>query len=583
MKKVLAMIVMLVMVIGLVPFSVSAEAPLGSENYQKALEGTNLDGWQLATQYYTGTNRMMPMAGAHFDSNGLTLDPPKYIEKGHSSLVTWDMIDISKGGSVTIKINEFPDFDVTDDAWISFSLVTEPVAAQGSNNQQGMVAMLRGYRDNDGDGNADVPPTALINLSMPSNNPPFLGIGFINFAGEGVDERSAIDIAKPGTEVTFEWGMDTDGQYRFAFNDFSTTDRRANPEGWTDAAFKRLPAQFKNHMAYLIITVYSASRAPLSFTITDFDGHKPSGDISVEPEVFTQPGPEILPNDPPPGQPGLLWDPTTCTSNPDIDYANVTITEDGWHIVATGPQPVMIFRSANIGLKTVNAEFFPIIALKVRRVARLIDTDLPRISFNCRGIIGHNHEVPPEGIRGIDEWNLIVIDISDYIANGVWRGLVDNVRIVLGEDYINEEGRYRDLTGNGYELAWVGFFRTEKDAIAYYEGPAPDPGPDTGDETGTPPTTDVTPPTGGVETTPATDDVETPVTGEDNKPATGEEEESGNVTGTETEAPSETTKGGEEQKKEGGFPVWAIILIVVVVLAGGGCALFFLLKKKKTS
>ena len=74
MKKVLAIAIMLVMVIGLVPFSVSAVAPLGSANYKKALEGTNLDGWQLATQYYTGETRTMPMAGAHFDANGLTLD-----------------------------------------------------------------------------------------------------------------------------------------------------------------------------------------------------------------------------------------------------------------------------------------------------------------------------------------------------------------------------------------------------------------------------------------------------------------------------------------------------------------------------
>ena len=599
MKKVLAIVIMLVMVIGLVPFSVSAEAPLGSANYQKALEGTNLDGWQLATQYYTGEKRTMPMAGARFTSEGLQLISPKYTEKGHSSLVTWDMIDISEGGSVTIKINEFPDFNVTDDAWLSFSLLTEPVAAQGSNNQQGMVTLLRGYVDNNDDGNADVVPTALFNLAMPSNKPPFMGIGYINLGGVGIDESRVIDIARPGETITFEWGMDADGQYRFAFNSFNTTDRRATPTDWVDAAFKRIPAQFENHKAYLMITVYSASTSPMSFTITDFNGKKPSGTVSVEPEKEV--GDAIVDVPPahiPEGQPGLLWSPDTCSSNPDVEYADMTVTEDGWHLTATGPQPSLTFRPGNIGFISTDAAEFPILAFKVRRkVIDVTDNDWPRVFFGSGKTYGYsNTEQTSEGIYGLNEWNLITVDLSEHVENGRWKGKVNVIRVVLGEEEIDStRGLYEDLTGNEYELAWVGIFRTEEDAFKYggVEGDDPvvtdpgttgggNPGGETTDpaESGEPKTEEPDPGTeeepgpdvepGIVGTTPATEDP-----GEATTPATGDS--------TETAAGETATGGTTDAKKDGGFPVWAIILIVaVVVLAGGGCALFFILKKKKT-
>lgn len=431
---------------------------------------------------------------------------------GWGGLQLKEKVNLSEGFSMTAVIDKYTEEAV--DKWIAFCIWTDPKATPGdATHGKGWFSLCRpGATDIELQSFIDTPATCkLIGNRIPTNI----------FEGEAL----VLEVKK------------VDGKLGIYIND---VDMNASE------AFDR----FENNEAYVSIVLHQGNREEVACTITEVNGVKPTGSEAQDPFVPSdaQPrveGPEVAAN-----QPCWLYTAEDVKDGkPGTGMTSIVNDDGSLHITVTGDNQVLL--NPTVKKYIYNAEEFPVWACKFKGLDDIYDS---AGLWYCAGDVyaAQNDSMTSFSWYDADEvgdgWSVVAVDLDGAPR---WEGAINSFRLDI--DATMDNG------GEEFDLAWIGFFRSEEEAYAYAGV--------TKSETTTEEATEAD--TKGDETTEPAGDETTADTKADDTTAEA-------VT---TSEPATTDKTAETGK--GGLPVGAIIGIICGVVVIAVVVVIVVVSKKK--
>lgn len=434
MKKILVLAIALVMVISVLPFTVSADD--GQVDWSV---------FARATAYEETYDKNIIFPGYKYTTDGVQVYSPSEDvlksegQSAFSTIQTATPIDITNGVSMTATLQSFDSSNA--DKWICFSVWTQPnLEPPFGTYGNGWFCLIR---------------------------PNASGAGLESFfctsnvAMSGTPGTSAgtttIDIYSGG-EIGFEF-VRSDDEVKLIL---------CGEE--VDYNFKALfDEYFPENEAYIGVSMHNATYTPQTLTVTGLNGVKPQGTSSQEcyvPEEMVEPGTEdsTLPVEA--GKPCILWDPAEDIKNskPGQGMSSV-LNDDGSATITFTEEAAPCITYKETVANWYRAETFPIFAVKFKDIDEIAGS----FSFwYCAGeVIGPRNDSVTTGVWGNcdydynDEengWAILTIDLS---YETMWEERINGFRVDFCAD--------NSLAGQSFDIAWMGFFRTEEDAYRYAE------------------------------------------------------------------------------------------------------------------
>ena len=466
MKKTLSLVLSLVMIIStFAVFTVSSSAA--------GVEGE----WTVwgRNEWYdedADPEDKKPLPGYEYTDDGFHTISPDYTNyTPWYTVQTKEAQDLSNGYYLEVRVDEFAYSDAGEgkdpaDAWISFSIWSQPRTSQGDTDPrhgQGYVSLMRG-----GGAYGPDPTTVSVCQAFTCGTAEK---GAFTYAGNDAIEMIEKDGAK---YLTLE--IDSNFNLKVCGKDMTATNA---------AVSKYLTETFPNKEAYIGITFHTGvANENVSCTITKAGpngGTKPTGSDSAQPEANTKVIGPMIPSDTvEAGKPSILFDGTLNNSNRSLPSGNATATanEDGSiHIVTPETNCYVAFSPKNE--VSYEAADFPYVAILTKNYCVCEDPsecDAYDETINLRYYAGevmsaddtHIYENFAEFniIKGSDgtDYKLGIIDLTaDMIGEDMYVGRVNGLRIDFAGIRANEPGR------NSLDICYVACFRSEADAIAYAE------------------------------------------------------------------------------------------------------------------
>ena len=439
---------------------------------------------------------------------------------GWGTLQTKEKVSYKNGLSMTVVVDKFNDSGA--DKWLSFSIWDSQKIAQGAAGYGcGWFCLLR-------------PSTAGCTLESWMCSP---SVAMTNLTMTNSD----VNIYE-GEAITLEIKPE-DGKFNVYVNG-------------VDMKASNFVQYMENDEAYIGLTGHQGVREQIMFTVTEFNGSKPTGTDASEPyipdDLKPRPDKENTPATPE-GEPCWLWDAARVKNNNPGGGMSSIVNDDGsLHITFDENAPML---NGNVNTGSYDAQEFPVWAILYKNLDEIGGS---ASLWYCGGEVyaaqndSHLGFAWAEGDYDEDNdngWRIICIDLTD---EATWEGLINGFRLdIAGDGSLNEQEA---------DIMWIGFFRNEKEAYtyanmgSYYDS-----------QWGTPTTT--------VEDTAAPVDDTTAASG-DNTVDEGTQAAPGS---------SDVTTDGEStgEKKSNTGAIIGIVAAAVVVVAAVVCGIVLSKKKKK--
>ena len=462
MKKLIALVICAVMVLSMIPVVTLTASAAVEGDWDTSRGPSDVDN----EDDYT------PAPGYHYTSEGFQTISPDY-----TGITPWmairrkDADNLQDGLHLEFRVDEFAYKGETGerDEWISIALWDRQMMAPGNiDNGSGWLCLIRGL----GEGSAVVESFWTVANDENGKGGDFAG----GFTGR-VDTNPQVD--DNGCEIyTFDVTY-SGGAYEIKVNGvtiagMSTINDRMNELSATGDFWVSIIAQ----------TAEAAT--PLSMTILDFNGSKPTGDDSKEPEENVNViAPIADPSTIPANEPCFLWDASATCHSGKIS-ANMPVAAQGDNSYRCFPsQSNGMYIEAKIkGSVSYSADDFPVVAMLIRNywggdgqfwyaagdVMSAQDSCVARWSLGDACYFGED-----------DEYVLVMTDLSYQ-----WHDRINAVRLEFdGLDVSDPEF-------SEFDLMWFGCFRSVEEAQAFaasFLGQEVDTSaPDETDETGEDPT-----------------------------------------------------------------------------------------------
>ncbi len=473
---------------------------------------------------YESENDRPKEPGLRYTENGVQMYSATHDQleamsvNAYGGLQLKEKVDLTDGFSMTAVIDKYTD-NASTDKWIAFCIWTKPKATPGNtSNGEGWLCLCR--------------PTAT-NVKIQS---------FVNFSSLTAEPIVDTNIYE-GDALVLDVKK-VDGKLKIFVND---QDMKA------ESALNKLD----NNEAYISVVLHQGNRDELAVTITDVNGVKPTGTESKEPFVSSDAKPRVEGPAVEKNNPCWLFTSEDVKKGKPGSGMESTVNDDGsLHITFTGDN------YSQLDLKVKNylydAQEFPVWAIKYTELDNIISYSS---LFYCAGEVLAAQDDSVTTIEWAnsdyedeDGWKILVLDLSE---ENTWKGNINSFRFDITSA--------ADIAGAEFDLAWIGFFRSEEEAYRY---------------AGFGDLYDRYYNTTAAETTEAEDTAET--TAEETKPDDTTAYPGGDIPEAEntTDGGAVTTTGTQSK---GGLPTGAMIGIIIgaVVAVAAVIAAAVLIKKKK--
>ena len=344
------------------------------------------------------------------------------------TLQTKEKVSYKNGLTMTVIVEKFNDSPA--DKWISFSIWDSQKISQGSAGYGcGWFCLVRPTQSGCKLESWICSPTVAMNLCTQAN------IDTNIYNGEALEFE-----IKPGEN----------GKYTVYVNG---VDLKAG--GFTQ--------YMENDEAYIGLTAHQGVREQFMFTVTEFNGEKPTGTENIEPYIPENLVPIPSYEDTPPtpeGQPCWTWSSERVKNNvPGIGMKSIANDDGSLHITFDENSPQI---NATVKTGSYSAQEFPIWAILFNS---LDDTGVNGQLWYCAGEVYSAQEGSAVGINWTNcdydpdndtGWRLMTVDLE---FEDTWEGYINNFLLAL-----SGAGA---LDGEEADIMWIGFFRTERDAYNY--------------------------------------------------------------------------------------------------------------------
>lgn len=468
---------------------------------------------------YETESDMPKIPGLRYTENGVQMYSASITELKAMGLNGWgglqlkEKVDLSNGFTMTAVIDKYTEEAV--DKWIAFCLWTEPKATPGdATHGKGWFSLCRPSGDRiELQSFVDTPATCKL-------------IG--NYIDTNIYEQEALvfEVKKvDGKLAIFINGVDMNA-----------------PE-----AFDR----FENNEAYVSIVLHQGRQEEVACTITEVNGVKPTGTESQEPFVPSDAKPRVEGPEVEAGKPCWLYTAESVKDGkPGTGMTSIVNDDGSLHVTITGDNQVLL--NPRIKEYIYQASDFPVWACKFKGLDDIYDS---AGLWYCAGEVtaAQNDSMTSfswyEAEEAGDGWMVVTVDLDGAAR---WEGEINSFRLDI--DATTEHG------GEEFDLAWIGFFRSEEEAYAY---------------AGVKQTTDTT--TNEDTSTPSGDTTDNVTTPSDDTTKADDTTDAKTDAPT-TKTPETTTNSGSQ----GGLNTGVIIAIVVAaVVAIAAVVAVVVLKKKK--
>ena len=360
---------------------------------------------------YEDESDMPKEPGLRYTENGVQMYSATAAELDAMGSNAWgglmlkEKVKLSDGFSMTAVIDKYTEANC--DKWISFCIWTDPKGTPGDTDHgKGWFSLCR--------------PTAT-NITLQS----FIDTP-VNLVASPVINESIYDGVALRLDV-----KKVDGKLNIFVND-------------QDMKASNVFNKFEDDMAYVSIVLHQGNRDEIAVTITDVDSNaKPR-----------EPGPEVEP-----GQPCWLWNSDNVKNGKPGTAMTSVVNDDGSLHITFLPDD-----AAQINLTVKNylydAETFPVFAVKFKGIDEIVDSSG---LWYCAGEVLAAQEGSSTTLNWADAdfesddgWGIVTLDLT---GENLWEGNINCFRF----DLANTTG-FEDAE---FDLAWIGLFRTEKDAYTY--------------------------------------------------------------------------------------------------------------------
>ena len=439
MKKLIALVICAVMVLSMIPVVTLTASAAVEGDWDTSRSPKDVDN----EEDYT------PAPGYRYTSEGFQTISPDY-----TGITPWmairrkDADNLQEGLHLEFRVDEFAYKGETGerDEWISIALWDRQMMAPGDLNYgAGWLCLIRGF----GEGAAAVQSFWTTPNDEEGKGGDFAG----GYTGQ-VDTNPQVDDT--GCELyTFDVTY-SGGAYEIQVNGvtiagMSTINDRMNELSATGDFWVSIIAQT------------AEASTPLSMTILDFNGSKPTGDDSKEPEENVNViAPIADPSTIPANEPCFLWDASATCHSGKIN-GNMPVAAQGdnsYHCMPTQGDGVYI-ESKIKGSVSYSADDFPVVAMLLRNywggggqfwysagdVMSAQDSCVAPWSLYDDSTCYFGED---------DEYVLVMTDLTD-----MWHDRINAVRLAFGGLDVS------DPEFGEFDLVWFGCFRSVEEAQAY--------------------------------------------------------------------------------------------------------------------
>ena len=450
MKKLIALVIAVIMVVSMVPVMALSTSAAG-EGEWAVLRNPNTYKAEAEGEV------VIPAPGYQYTSEGLmTIAPDWSNYTPFFTVQTKDAKSLKDGFFMEVRIDDYPygGEDGSADHWISFNISDRENVAPGDidfgNN---WLCLIRGA----GSGSASV-------QSFVTTQTTDEAVGSFGHKGD-------VSVTAP---------MDDDGRETYTFevtHDGTNYDLKVN--GVSVAGLADITAKLnewnENGEFYVGITMHCGIKdATTSITVTKAgtsadDATVPVGSDSRQPEdnklVF---GDLIDPATIPENTPALLWDATKQSFKNDPTGVDMKLTaqgDDSYHLQVTGPAPY--FQWSIKSELTVNQSDFPVFAMLMKD---FWGTDggiyyCAGEIMSCRDDYKTSWSIYDEGCQFYgenEEYVLVVVDLADLeLIDESNSGRIHNIRPFFSVTDTT------DLEMCQWDVSFMGYFRSVAEAQAY--------------------------------------------------------------------------------------------------------------------
>ena len=331
-----------------------------------------------------------------------------------------DKVKLTDGFTMSVVIDKYT--EKADDKWIAFCLWTQPKATPADTKHgKGWFVLCRPNGAN---------MTLLSFIDEPTNLQAQPNITLDIYGGEAL----VLDVRKE------------DGKMKVYVND-------------QDMKCEKVFDYFEDGEAYVSVVLHQANRDEIAATVIDVNGVKPTGTESQVPYVpeSAKPreiGPEVAEN-----EPCYLWNAERVKKgNPGSGLSSIMNDDGSLHISFTNDNASQI----NPTVKDMyDAEEFPVWAIKFKNLDELIDSsslwyaagEVHAAKNGCTVYISW----ADCDYESDDGWAILTYNLD---GEPEWEGTINSFRLDLTSEKDFEET-------DTFDIDWIGFFRSEKEAYAY--------------------------------------------------------------------------------------------------------------------
>ena len=375
---------------------------------------------------YESEDDMPKTPGMRYTENGVQVYTASHEQLKAMNANAWgglqlkDKVKLTDGFTMSVVIDKYT--EKADDKWIAFCLWTQPKATPGDTKHgKGWFVLCRPNGAN---------MTLLSFIDEPTNLKMQGTISLDIYSGEVL----VLDVRKE------------DSKMKVYLND-------------QDMKCDEVFDYFEDGEAYVSVVFHQANRDEIAATVVDVNGVKPTGTESQAPFVPEsakprEPGPDV-----PKNEPCYLWNADRVKKGNPGNGLSSTVNDDGsLHITFTNDNASQI----NPSVKDMyDAEEFPVWAIKFKNLDTLVDVS--SLWYAAGDVFGAKDGLAVYiswadcDYESDDGWAILTYNLD---GEPEWEGTINSFRLDLTT--------YKDFEETDtFDIDWIGFFRSEKEAYAY--------------------------------------------------------------------------------------------------------------------
>ncbi len=376
--------------------------------------------------HYDEESDMPKEPGLRYTENGVQMYSATTDELDAMGANAWgglqlkEKVNLSEGFTMTAVLDKYTDKAV--DKWIAFCIWTEPKATPGdAEHGKGWFSLCR-------------PGDTYVELQSFIDTPANVkAIGQRTDTNIYEGEALVLDVRK------------VDGKLSIFIND-------------VDMNASEVFDKFENNEAYVSIALHQGNHDEISVTVTDVNGVKPTGTDSKEPFIPSDAkprveGPEVEANKPC----WLYTSEDVKDGKPGSGMTSIVNDDGSIHCTVTGDNQVLMTESVKDYI--YDAEQFPVWACKFKGLDEIYDS---AGLWYCAGDVfaAQNDSMTTISWYDAEElgdgWMVLAVDLT---GENRWEGAINSFRLDI--DATQDNG------GEEFDIAWIGFFRSEEEAYTY--------------------------------------------------------------------------------------------------------------------